>query len=811
MVKDIKIIVFILTALLLASCNGLPNVDNIFKHVADKNIKASEIKFSDNYQTMTVGIDPMSSLPSNIRLDDTTKVSLKINDSYSYIVPTISPNQPKFKKLKYIVPDLLKWAEFDCLMLIDLCQPSSIIQKQHDYVKNMQRMFCHGNLYLAFMMPKGKVTNVVPATDYVIDNYINVNAPILGNNADVYSFTTVDSLPSSMQHAYLYRSVAHILAEAIGYTDTEFDNSKHKVFVVFSDGQVYNESNMPIDPQHFQMQEHLITLSKRLDKNLRMYYVSLTQNNDVSLSGTYLMRLLCNASGGHYLNSFNANAMQTHIQQDFRFPLTDYEVTLHYKKGNILIGNNRYIKCSFYDKKTKQLLAECSKSYIAGSIYDPIVIGDVSDLRLYVTGAFLVLLVYGITYIIMQLILPYLRYRMFQKRYVHKYSGPNMSVDGKLVADTCYYCKAPFMIGDDIVAACKHTMHLDCWEENGQHCPEHGRHCHEGSHYYNQENIFDPLNASYRIKWVTLAFVATFVSWLYLISDFHDTIYRLFLNTSHSLIDNGVGTLLPSLNHYVSSSLLIMQPLVLVLTFMLTAVFAFAASYHRIWYKRLLGVFVRGLCATIMVFPFFYAEYCALISCGIFDDLIIIDFVPWTVMTYIIIYCSTYKSRIKMKTRRMLVFGLAAGVFGAIMWNLIGMEESISQIMMTYLCLIMYSSAVAVIIAQPLPTNDHAFLHVTGEIKEMDIALYKWLKQSDDSIVTIGRSIDCSLQLSWDTKSTIAPVQAEIRQRRGAVLLTAVEGLVVMENRKIQEGNWVHLYHGDTFNIGTTTFTYIEM
>jgi predicted component of type VI protein secretion system len=78
-------------------------------------------------------------------------------------------------------------------------------------------------------------------------------------------------------------------------------------------------------------------------------------------------------------------------------------------------------------------------------------------------------------------------------------------------------------------------------------------------------------------------------------------------------------------------------------------------------------------------------------------------------------------------------------------------------------------------------------------------------------VITIGRSIDCTLQLSWDTTGVVAPVQAELRYQGNFVRLYALEdGVYLKDSKPLEVGKCYQLYHGDTFEIGRTTFTYLE-
>ena len=126
------------------------------------------------------------------------------------------------------------------------------------------------------------------------------------------------------------------------------------------------------------------------------------------------------------------------------------------------------------------------------------------------------------------------------------------------------------------------------------------------------------------------------------------------------------------------------------------------------------------------------------------------------------------------------------------------------------LSFIIFGVGLAICIAMVAPRSERYFLKVQGAVKEMDVALYKWFRNQPDRVVTIGKSVDCSLQLSWDIQSDVAPVQAEIRFRNQRLYLKALEPGVFLNGRPARVDKKIRLYHGRTFTIGQTTFTYIE-
>ena len=93
----------------------------------------------------------------------------------------------------------------------------------------------------------------------------------------------------------------------------------------------------------------------------------------------------------------------------------------------------------------------------------------------------------------------------------------------------------------------------------------------------------------------------------------------------------------------------------------------------------------------------------------------------------------------------------------------------------------------------------------------MEVALYKWMNaQVINRRVTIGKSVDCNLQMSWDINSQIAPIHAELVSSRGNIYLVACEEGVICKGKQVNVDKRIRLYHGDSFSIGQTTFTYVE-
>ena len=124
---------------------------------------------------------------------------------------------------------------------------------------------------------------------------------------------------------------------------------------------------------------------------------------------------------------------------------------------------------------------------------------------------------------------------------------------------------------------------------------------------------------------------------------------------------------------------------------------------------------------------------------------------------------------------------------------------------------LIYCVGLAISLAVNFPQSERYFLRMEGPVKTMEIAIYKWMNaQVINRRVTIGKSVDCNLQMSWDVNGNIAPVQAEILSKRGNIYLVALESGVYMKDKPVKLETPKRLYHGDSFRIGQTLFTYVE-
>ena len=188
---------------------------------------------------------------------------------------------------------------------------------------------------------------------------------------------------------------------------------------------------------------------------------------------------------------------------------------------------------------------------------------------------------------------------------------------------------------------------------------------------------------------------------------------------------------------------------------------------------------------------------------------VLIELVAWVLSGFIIAFCGTYGSKVILHKRKFILLGIGLGILSMYTWWFF-FDFELDYRVLLLLSFIIFAVGLAVSVAFVLPHSERYFLKVQGAVKEMDVALYKWFRNDPDRVVTIGRSVDCSLQLSWDLMGDIAPMQAEIRRKHNHLYLTAIEDGVTFEGKPLAADEWEWLHQGDTFTIGNTTFTYIE-
>ena len=786
----------------LAACDEKinPDIDEILSSdgapdSAGDALQITDISFSDDhkYETLTARLAHET---GDYDLMDSTRVIVKPFQQVQQLPGKFGEeSQPVITKIANPGRDVLKKKDIKLLLLVDLSLPQKQVDAELSAVREVRALFGHQGIYVAFMQGDN-VSQTYEATDYIVDNYFVHRDP---------------------SYIYLYRSVYTKLSE-FNNDSTTIGSALNKVLIVLSGGKTY-DNDMPVDPQHFVLQQQLADMVPALKGKLWFYYVNFSPmlssgDEFFALSdnpnNSNILNYLCSDLSGLYQSSFNWQEMETDILNDFKIDPAQFFITLENPDGKIFRGMLHKLQIGFYDRKSNDLIAKGAITYSLGSIYSPVIVNDDSMLQIVLGGIITTLFILLILWVILQFVEPFIRYLVFKKKHVIRYSGNKMSYKGIEVAESCYLCKAPFELGDEIVVKCKHTVHKECWDENEYHCPEHGRHCKEGSHYYNQHNLFDNDNKLFSAKWMLLAVVAGFAAWLWFISRDHSA-YAGIIQYIHNLYHEVTATTDKNgdLSFVYGAYLNDLPAFGQAVGFMLTFFFSYFTVSRRMWLLRLGEMLLRAILAA------FAGWLCCMLGCIVSIILhmssatFLIDWIPWLLLSGVIFIAVTINTRTSI-SRVFTIESFGIAVLAVMVWGFVFYNTMLSYRLSLLAGFIVYAVAISVCIAKETPRSERYFLHVEGAIKEMDIALYKWMRNSADRVVTIGKSVDCSIQLSWDINGNAAPVQAEIRKYKRSIRLTALEDGVFVDNKPLPPGRELWLYHGRKFTIGNTTFTYVE-
>ena len=789
-------------SLLVTSCDEQvpPDIDDILTtddqqaENAGDALQITNIEFSDDYKVMELSSRLLHDVGGQ-DLTDSTKVEAKVEQHIKRLINQLGKEkQPVLTKVANSSRDLFKKLDIKLIVLVDLSLPQQQVDAERKAVKEIRALFGEQSLFIAFMQDDD-VSETYEATDYIIDNYF------------------VHQDPSTI---YLYRSVLTKLSE-LEDRNTTIGKAARKVMVILSGGKTY-AGDQPVDPMHFELQQLLNNKAKDDNGLLQAYYanfaagVSGGEEELIGLSDNAgdnnVLQYFCKALGGLYQPTFNWQEMEEDILKDYHIDLSNYKITVEQPDRKVFRGDLHVLEICFYDKQSGDLIAKGQTEFSLGSVYIPVIVRDGSMFEFVITGILFTLCLLLLVWLILQFLEPYIRYRIFKRKYVITYTGNQMSYQGQPVSESCYLCKSPFIQGDEIVVKCKHTMHQECWDDNEYHCPEHGRHCKEGSHYYNQHHLLDSQNAPFYMKWALVGIVAGFTAWCVFVSHDHP-LSSSFIEHMRSMLNRDPGTDGSGAFGY-GSGLNDLPAFGQAVGFLLTFFLSNFTVRHRQWYYRFGEIILRGLIAAVVG--------CLLCMLGSFISILLhfdystflTEWIPWALLSGFIMISVTVKTRTPIR-RSFVIASCLIAVLSMFMWAFVYFNSLLDYRLSLLIGFIIYSVAIALCIAYVSPRSERFFLHIEGAVKEMDIALYKWYKVSPSQVITLGKSVDCDIQLSWDVNGCVAPVHAEIRRRRKSLRLKALEeGVTMRDGKPLPVGKEVWLYHGRAFTIGHTTFTYIE-
>ena len=801
MIKMYRILLMAIFAISLVGCDLLTGsdvkdevMDDIFSTESENDSTVNKeqlevlgVEFTPGYKKFKMFVSIKEDL-GPYAITDTNQVVVKTTEFISGI-PNNTSSKPILKLVKNTEGEEIIKKDTKALVLVDLDQPQEVVTRELNAVREIRAVF-NQNLYVAFMSDQS-VSETMQASDYVLDSRF---------------------VSSQQSRKFLYRSIL-LKKKEIEDRVGVWANAKKVSMLVFSNEQIYKDNDEPIDPDHFALEEQMVKPDSVY--NTRFYSISSVLFSDAADKDTdnqaaSVLKVMTKNYGGIYEKVFSWAELKETIMGMKSEDIIANEFDFENPDGKIYSGISHKMLIELFAKDDGHLLGTASTDILLGVAYNPVIVNGGNNFLVFLQGIAIGLLVILFVYLIFQFLIPFIKYRLFLRKYVVKYIPGNMSVGNIAVSESCYFCKGAFEPGDEIVVKCEHVMHKSCWDENQYHCPEYGRHCDKGSHYYNHINLFDPSNAVYQLKWIMMSILAAMLAWslyVFLILELDQTTPTLVAKMVDAKIADVGGY---AVFNETANSMGYLPLFGMCLGGCLTLVLSLLSVKKQSYLRQVLDLALRVLVVSLASYFLFLLTESVMMAFDMNPWLALINWIPMSIMTLLIAFVSTADTKIHLR-KYILLIAIVLGGLSLYVWSFFfrGLMMLDIRVLLLFSC-IFYCVGVGLAVAQMMPKSERFFLNVRGAVKETDIALFKWFINNPDEVVTIGKSIDCSLQMTWDIKGQVAPVHANLELTNAGIRLTALEEGVMLGSKMLSPGDSRLLSHNQHFTIGDTTFTYME-
>lgn len=755
-----------------------------------KEIEILGIKFSPTYEEVLLDVD-MSSYMNRRILTDSSNIKFVVEEIYANELSgkNDAKSQPRLVQIQNMASKAADDKMFKVLAVVDLTLPQPLVDEQREALQDIKNVYGDEDLYVCFMYDS-EVSETLPLTDYVFQHYFESR-----QNSEKLLFRSIVEKRDEMRNP-----------------NGVFPLTPNQALLIFSDGAVYDENDTPFDPMHYEYKAELDKIYQELVRDtLSIYYVQMGTDwvgKDIEASTT--LRRMCENYDGLYQEEFNWRQMEADFKKKFDLVYCNYLFKLSNPDKKVYSGNSNILRLKCYDKISNSLLAEDEISYTLGSVYEPIIVNGTNKLKTVLQGVFIILILIFAIYLIFQFIEPTIRYLYFLRHYVTNYKGKGMVVHGKLVGDHCYMCKDNFRENDRIVVKCEHTLHKECWDENEYKCPEYGSRCKNGSHYFNLKQPWDSKNASPYMTRLLIGCIAALGSWLLFVCDISLFPKEILNNVIQQIYDiNLVDVDNTTTLHEHQSRLRVIPNMGFCIGLFNMLFLGLLSVSHGNWKKRIAQVSLLSLLCGIGCWVFFFFQCAATLVFDMTSCSYLTNWIPWLLSSILLLKMHAWYIDKQLK-KKAIVISCIIGTLTVNIWRVIFVGSFFDYRLLLLLGFVLYSTTLALCVPCLTFKTTHPFLSISGSIKPIDIALYKWFKTSSNTIVRIGRSVDCDLQITWDIKGQISPIHAEIRMQKGTCRLYPLEEGVYIKGKPCSLNKGYKLYHGLTFNIANTMFVYKE-
>lgn len=614
------------------------------------------------------------------------------------------------------------------------------------------------------------------------------------------------------EEKFIYKALASVLQEVTEseahdfYPETPINNTikdyaKKKIFVMTNGVYTKADGSYIGGEDFFRIKMALIQeLNQKKEAQVNFVYFGEGVNED----GFHHEVQYVFKEGDKFITNFNAQQLKEQMVVNLDPEANDYRLVIVNKFYKLYDGQKLTLHAYF---EKDDVDAYGSRTFTLGNLIDPIPVMASKARKLTVLSMCLVigLVVIGLLYLFFRYIYPKWRFRAFKKRYVKRFERPNtLPAKAKdYVAQRCYYCKDPFVPGEEIVTRCEHTMHYDCWRENGHQCPEYGRECDNGPFFYNEDHPSDKRNIPHFLRWLIVGCLCGMAGWL---------VFRL-TSGNHFLYDFIRGTMALSkkvgidvTGNTITDKVHDLLSFGTIIGFFIILGASWLLEHRKKTAKRIMSIVGRALLGALGGLVAFFIG--SLVTIGTAKDYnsFFVDIIPWLLMGGVLGFVIAYRKEVSM--RKAVLFGFLFAMIGFTVLYFFSYENSNFEFknvgLITSTLGLLGTMTLGGGLYAGIATHDHHskiyFLHIDGNLKSRDVAVYKWMsRDGGHRMVTIGRSDRCYIDMDWDNTEGIDGPQVEVFIENDSPFY-----------RMINTNQVCRLSHGTSFRIGTTTFTFIE-
>ena len=611
---------------------------------------------------------------------------------------------------------------------------------------------------------------------------------------------------------FIYKALASVIEEINGdnmhdfYPEIEYnpallDDTK-KSLIILTDGKYMDDKGNYIGGEEFFRIKMALINGLDTDRMVQVNYVYFGE--DIARDAFQKEVQYVSKPDDVFYPKFDLQALKEHLILHPDPLAMDYRMVILNPEHKLYDGQKITLHAYLDIDGTE---AYGAKLFTMGSMLHPLPIkANKSDyvnimLRCVALGLFMILL----AYLLFRIIVPRVSHLIFRKRYIKTFAKANtLPVKASdYVAQKCYFCKDDFVPGDEIVTKCEHTMHYECWKQNGHQCPEYGRECSEGRFYYNEEHPWDKRNAPHYLKNMLIGAFVGLLVWVLFRGLTHNTLFYEIIGNMVTLsgkvgIDATGAAFVDKIHDLLFFGV--------VVGFWVTFVGSWLVERRKKTVHRLSVILLRGILGALAGFLAGLIGGVVAIATGKDYNCFIVDIIPWLLIGASLGFIISYKTKVNVK--KAVIGGFIFAMVGFCILYLFNFDDSDFSfqyigLLASFLCMlavIIFTSGLYSCVSIPEKVSERYFLHIEGTPKTRDVAIYKWMnRRGGYRMVTIGRSETCYIDMDWDDTPGIDGVQAEVYMENDMPYYK------MMANNKA-----VRLSHGTSFTVGKTLFTYLE-